>query len=99
MSKETPAARLASLNERAQKTRDQEIRIKAMKEGNDQELKDARAEAKKNYKTDNLDELRALYTETQQKDIKALDEYESAITLRESILDGITDSLDKLRAN
>jgi hypothetical protein len=99
MQKNEMAQRLTSLNERERKTQDEEIRIRAQAENIQTQLEAAQKDAREKFGTDDLTELRQKYSKARDEDLRAMDEYDQTLSLREEILDTISQSLDKLRLN
>lgn len=97
MQKSEQAIRLASLNEREQKSNHQETRIRTQHESIQNQLAEAWAEAKEKFGVTSLAEFRDKYGKTRDADNQALNEYENNIALREEIIQTILDSLDSLR--
>lgn len=99
MQKNDMAQRLTSLNERERKTQDDEIRIRAQAENIQTQLEAAQKDAREKFGTDDLTELRQKYSKARDEDLRAMGEYEQTLSLREEILDTISQNLDKLRLN
>lgn len=99
MQKNEMAQRLTALNERERKTQDDEIRIRAQAENIQTQLEAAQREAREKFGTDDLAELRQKYSKARDEDLRAMGEYEQTLTMREEILDTISQNLDKLRLN
>mgnify|MGYP003406958287 CR=1 FL=1 len=99
MQKNEMAQRLTALNDRERKTQDQEIKIRAQAENIQVQLEAAQKEAREKFGTDDLAELRQKYSKAREEDTRALGEYEQTLSMREEILDTISQNLDKLRMN
>lgn len=99
MQKTDMAQKLLDLKAREQKTRDNEIRIKAQQEAIQDQLKKARDSAIELYGTDDLAKLREAFRKAQEEDQRAITEYEEVLILREQLIDTITQNIDNLRLN
>ncbi len=99
MQKNEMAQRLSQLKEREQKTRDQEIRIRAQEETVLAELEKAKKAAIEAFGTDDLTILRETYKKAKEEDARAMQGYEQDVIIREQLIDTIMSNVESLRLN
>lgn len=96
MSKIDIAERLAKLKERDQKTRDEGIRLASLRDHTANDFKKFSELAIKEFGTDNLDELREIFTKSMKEDERAIQDYEESIVLREKLIHATLEKISKL---
>lgn len=99
MQKNELAVRLTGLQERERKTQELEVRIRTQKESIDGQLSQAQEEAIAKFGTADLTVLREKFRKAKDADSQAIEEFESAVIMREEIIRTITESVDSLRLN
>lgn len=91
------ATELANLKEREQVARDAEVRLKTQLESVQAELEKACKEAREKFGTDDLAELRTMYSKALDEDQKAIEAFRESIELREKLIETIQATANSMR--
>ncbi|MBB4861376.1 hypothetical protein HNP46_000187 [Pseudomonas nitritireducens] len=97
MQKNDLAATLVALNERAQATRDKEIRLNATLESTQAQLAALEDEMMKKYGTSDLATLRQMFEKARDEDSRAIQDFANTIEMRENLLNKVAQDLEGQR--